>query len=92
MNYEKALNLLRVYQVQNPNKYIQKYGNVMPEEAASKLAGIPSAPTGILGVQVEVKDKEAPTAVEMEFAPPKEELGLEHGDATPIMKVKRGQK
>lgn len=65
--------LLRSYKAQNPRKFILKFGDVTPEEAAEKLK--PSMPfhTGAVKVEitgkeeVEVGFKEVEVATETEF-------------------------
>jgi hypothetical protein len=91
MNYQQTLELLRKYQVANPVKYKQKYGDVMPEIAAEKVMGMPSAPAGILGVKIEVKSKEEPKAVEMQFTEPAPIVAVNTTAPVPE-KPKRGRK
>ena len=49
------LELLRNYKLQNPAKYLHKYGNVTPEEALKKLK--PNKPFNLGGVKFEISEK-----------------------------------
>ena len=79
LNKEQLVDLLRHYKVQNPVKFVQKYGNVTPEEAVEKLHSTPRF-NKVLGVSVELKAKEV-KPVEQEFV-----------DAPQEEKVKRTRK
>lgn len=49
------LELLRNYKLQNPAKYLHKYGDVTPEEALKKLK--PNNPFNLGGVKFEISEK-----------------------------------
>lgn len=63
------LELLRQYKQQNPKKFIQKYGDVTPEEAAAKLT--PNKPFVTGGVKMEFAEKKEK---EMEFGATPEQI------------------
>jgi hypothetical protein len=101
---QDKIQLLRNYKAQNPRKYFQKYGDLLPEEAVQKLKVAPVYPSGPVKVEIGVKKE-----VEMEFkpepdvlppvesqrviVPPSEEKEqIKDGVPTEVEKPKRGRK
>lgn len=62
---QDKIQLLRNYKAQNPRKYFQKYGDLLPEEAVQKLKVAPVFPEGPVKVVIGEKKE-----VEMEFKEP----------------------
>lgn len=86
MNQQQKLEWLHAYKRQNPAKYVQKFGDVSPDEALKKVK--PTFSFGnVLGVKVDVQEKEK-VIVTPEFT----ETPLAKTEPVEEAKPKRGRK